>query len=218
MANEGFFVVGDHLLGYTERTALVQWDIAPDLRSDRFVAITTPFYRIFDARYGTQRHILHAYMTRWVTTVVDGPPGTERMVYVLGVECHTSDRMGYFYLDTGVRYGIAEGLYTNTPLLLKWPKYHNWAYVPEILTPEFQIWSFYELDTSDIQIKIVGAETGTVVLHSGRDRDKFEIEKISDNIYQIKVIVDTQFQDGEQLTCYVSAHDVKGNWLKPGIW
>lgn len=218
MANEGFYSIGDHILGYTERNVLVQWDINPDLRSDRLTHIETPYYVVFDARYGTFQEILYIYITRWVATEVDGPPGTERLVALQGVVCHTSDRQACFYLDTGFRWAIAQGLFTNTPLLLKYPKYYNWSYIPEVLTPEFQIWSFYELDTSDIGIKLVGSESGTVELHSGRDADKFEITKISDKIWKIRVTVDKKFQAGETITCYVSAHDVYGQFLKDGLW
>jgi hypothetical protein len=218
MASEGILTVGDQIVGYSERNGYLYWDISPDLISERKVVIETPFYRLNSWRYGSYSAIDHIYTTRWAQVIRAYAPITERRIVFNFKLIQWSERTAYVYQDTRERIGFVEGLFTQTPLLLKYPKYYNWHYVPQVLTPEFYIWSFYELSTDDITLKIITDKGKQILLNSGKDKDKFKIEKVGDKKYKITVYVDEIFEEGEKVSVYLSAYDVKGNELKSGFW
>ena len=216
LVRDGVTTVGTQTIGYTERQIYVDWDISPDLRVSRKLFTPEAFYRIRDARYITQNYIEHVYCTRWTSVKYLPTPITERHVYFNYAKCKTSDRTVFYYPDTAYRQIYVESLYTNTPLLLKYPKYYNWDYVPQVINPEFTVWSYYPIAVDDIILKIMTSENKVIYVHS-KDNN-IELSKLSDTIYKIKFKVDTVFDPGEVITCYVSLHDIKGNYLKDGLW
>ena len=218
MAKDGIIVVGDSLLGYTERVSYVYWDVNPDLISEKEVLIETPYIEIETFRYITHEHIDHLYTTRWSELIRAYQPVTEQIVTFNHKLIQFSNRYVYVYQDTRERIGYTEGLFTQTPLVLKYPKYYNWNYIPQIITPEFNVWSYYDLDTDNITIKIVSSKGTQIYLNSGINKDKFVIEKVASHQWKIKVYVDHVFEPGEKVSVYVTMYDVKGNYLKPGLW
>ena len=218
MAKDGVVVVGDSLLGYTERRAYVYWDINPDLLSEKKGAIETPYIELETFRYATHQHIAHIYTTRWSEVIRAYQPITERTLLFNYKLLQISNRWAYVYQDTRERIGYTEGLFTTTPLILKYPKYYNWNYIPQVINPEFNVWSYYNLDTDNITLKIVSDKGTSIYLNSGINRDKFVIKKISKHTWKIKVYVDHVFEPGEKVSLYVTMYDVKGNHLKPGMW
>lgn len=215
---DGLIVVGDQTTGYTERQIYVQWDITSDLISERNVTLLKPFYLVSSTRNVTFVRVQYLYMTRWVHVEYEPIPVTERQIYVEYSLCQSSERTIYYYPDTRERLVFVEGLLTATPLVLKYPKYYNWTYVPQILTPEFIIWAYYPLNENDITFKVVGSSGTSIALNSGVHSSKFKIEKIADLQYKITILIDHTFENGETVNCYLTAYDVKGNELKQGLW
>lgn len=218
LTRDGVTTVGSQTIGYTEREVYLYWDVAPDLRSERFCFLPEAYYVVESVRYTTQNYIEHIYTTRWMSVTYKPTPITERNIFVLYAVCTTSERTVYYYPDTGYRFAYAESIYTQTPLLLKYPKYYNWDYVPQSITPEFEIWSYYPLREDDITLKIVTNQGKTVYINSGDTTAQVDIIKETDKVYKIKFKVDEVFDPGEQITCYLSAYDIKGNYLKDGMW
>ena len=218
MASEGILVVGDKVVGYTERNGYLYWDISPDLLSERKIVIETPFYRITNWRYVALEKIDHIFTTRYARVERAYQPITERKILLSYKLLQWSDRKIYAYQDTRERTIFVEGLFTQTPLLLKYPKYYNWHYVPQVLTPEFYIWSYYPLDENEITLKVVTDKGKKIVLNSAKDREKFKIEKLKNKKYKVTVFIDEVFEEGEKVSIYLSAYDIKGNELKPGFW
>jgi len=217
-ANEGVILIGSEVLGYTERTIYVKWDIAPDLRVERFCYIENPYYLIWDARFIAENYILHTYTARWIGCNYKGPPITERKVLVFYGECRFSVRTVYYFPDTSYRYAYAESIYTTTPLLLKYPKYYNWNYIPQVLSPEFRVWAYYPIVKQSVTLKLLTDRGKTIVISYTTSPDKVEIVKESDKIYKITFTVDEVFDPGEKVDCYLSLYDIKGNYLKDGLW
>jgi len=218
LTRDGVTTVGSQTIGYTERQIYVDWDIAPDLRVSRQLFTPEGYYRIPNTRYAGCNYIQHVYCTRWTLLNYERQPITERKLFVYYALCQTSERKVYYYPDTAYRYIYAESLYTETPLLLKYPKYYNWNYIPQVIHPQFTVWSYYDLKTDDITLKVM-TDKGTVLyMNSGKEPDKVKIEKKSDTIYEITFHLDHVFDPGEKVTCYVSMYDVKGNYLKDGLW
>ena len=217
LTTDGILILAGQTIGYTEREVYVSWDIAPDLLTHRFFYNEEGFYRKSTYRYGTHEHIAYYYITRWIHVEYTPTPITERNVYVHYALCGIDSRTCYYYTDTRDRIVFAEGLYTNTPLLLRYPKYYNWAYIPQVLNPEFRVWSYYDIIESDITLKVV-SDNATIYVNSGTDPDKFTVIKETNNIYKIKVNVDHVFDPNETVTCYLSLYDVKDNYLKDGMW
>lgn len=217
MADNGIIIIGDQTIGYTERETYVYWDISADVQSERTCFIETPYYLLSSARAVAMNYIQYIYSTRWTTYAQQIIPLSERFVFVHYSKCYSSERQTYYYPDTRERLAFAEGLLTQTPLLMKYPKYHNWNYIPQVLNPEFMLWSFYDLAEEDITVKMIGSTGTSVTVNSGVD-DVFTITKVADKQYKIKVIIDHTFDPGETVTCYITAYDVKGNHLKSGMW
>ena len=218
MANDGVVVVGDSLQGYTERNIYVSWDINPDLRNERKAGIEIPYYRFHNFRYATHEHIDHIYTTRWSEVVRAYQPITERSVIFNYKQLVTTSRHVYVYQDTRERVGYTEGLFTQTPLLLKYPKYYNWSYIPQVINPEFKVWSYYDIDEDNITIKVISSNGKRVILNSGVNKDKFSIQKLTEHTWKITVYIDEVFEPDEKVSVYVTMYDIKGNELKPGFW
>ena len=216
--SEGVVLLGSQVLGYTEREVLAVWDVAPDLRDARQCFTPNSYLGFYDARFATQNYIQFISNTRWAAVVYKGPPCTEKNIFVYYSQCFFSNRTLYYYPDTSYRYVYAEGVFTATPLLLKYPKYYNWNYLPQVLTPEFRIWSFYPIDESSVTLKIVTDRGKFILLNAGAHPDKVEIVQESDKVYRIVFYVDTIFEHGEKVDCYLSLYDIKGNYLKDGLW
>jgi len=256
MANDGIVVVSDQTIGYTERLIHVQWDITPDLMTERELTLLKPYYSLYSARSINFARIQYLYMTRWIFLNYTPIPITERNIYVYYSLKTMSERYIYYYPDTRERLCYVESIFTNTPLLLKYPKYFNWTYIPQILTPEFIIWSYYPLDMDNVTIKIVGSSGTIINLNSGAHKEKFKItrpngapiletpstqipqlpqpdpfgadinkllmplagQSETDKQYKITVYVDHTFESNETINCYITAFDMKGQPLLPGLW
>lgn len=218
VADNGIIILGDNTLGYTERNIYVYWDISPDLTSQRHIALEVPFYRVMSSREIAHQHIQYIYATRWMHVEYEPTPITERKIFIHYALCLTSERVVYYYPDTRERLIYTECLLINTPLLMKYPKYYNWNFVPQILSPNFILWSFYELDIANISLQIIGSSGTSIIKNSLSHKDSFTIEPISEYQYSITVTIDHVFSPGETVTCYLTAYDMKGNYLKPGMW
>jgi len=218
VADNGVVIIGGRTIGYTERNVHVYWDIAPDLITERTFHTPMPYYLIPNSRYVTHEHIQHVYITRWCHVEYDPQPISERHIFMHYALCAHSERKIYYYPDTRERWVFSECLLQNTPLLLKYPKYYNWNYIPQILNPEFILWSFYHIDESDIALQLMGSTGTNIYLNSGTAPDKFDIIQIAPDQFKITVHVDHVFEPNETVTCYLTAYDIKGNYLKPGMW
>ena len=218
MSDNGIIVVGGQTTGYTERSIYVYWDISPDLSSERQCGIVTPYYVVSSTRYIAHQHIQYAYCNRWVAMEYTKIPVSDRKIFVHYAKCMHSERTMCYNPDTCERMIYVEALLTTTPLLIKYPKYFNWNYVPQIINPEFMIWSHYDLDIDNITLKITSTNGVLISLNSGANPDKFSIKKFSNNQYKLIFYVDHVFDPGDTVTCYVMAYDIKGNYLKPGMW
>ena len=218
VADNGIIIIGDQTIGYSERDTYIYWDVSSDMSSDRSCAIAVPYYQLINSRYVATEHIQHIYATRWVHIEYTPEPISERYIFMHYAACMHSERTVYYYPDTRERLMFVEGLLTATPLLMKYPKYYNWNYVPQILNPQFTIWSHYDLEETDVTLKIISSGGATIYLNSGTSPDAFSIEKTNDTTYVITVAVDHVFEPTETVTCYLTAYDVKDNYLKPGMW
>lgn len=236
-AETGVIVVGDQTIGFTERLTHLEWDIPADVITEITCTVEDPFYLFYSTRYFLYNYILTVYNTRWFTFEVSDEPFSEVPVMLEPMQREVSERRIYYYPDTSERIILVESLYTVTPLLLKYPKYFNWNYIPQIINPEFIIWSYYPLQENDITLKIIG-DTGVVLYYnSGTSPDSFIIEKTMEQVnsnvyvpprftppestvarYKITVIVDHTFENGEVVDCYLTIFDVMGNHLKDGMW
>ena len=215
--SDGIAVVGGVTKGYTQRQIVIEWDVAPDTITERQI-YTNGFYRFITSRYFTTKDILYLYNTRWTGLCYDPQPITERFIFVHYIKRVFSDRTIYWYPDTKERMVFVESLYTATPLLLKYPKYMNWNYIPQVITPEFRIWSYYPLDEDSIVLRITTDLGKLIILKSSVDKDKFNIQYEGNHVYKIRVTVDEVFEPGEKVTCYLSLYDIKENYLKEGMW
>lgn len=218
MADNGIIIIGGQTIGYTERNVYVYWDIASDMTSERGVALSAPYYLVPNARYTALNYILSAYTTRWTSLTYQPTPISERSVFMHYSQCVRSERGIYYHPETGNRLVFVEGLLTNTPLLMKYPKYFNWSYVPQVLNPEFILWSYYDLAVNDITVKLVSTAGITASANSGTDKSLFNIETLANHQYRVTVNIAQVFAPGDTVNCYVTAYDVKGNYLKPGMW
>ncbi len=218
MADNGIIIIGDQTIGYSERDVYVYWDLSADFTNERSCVLSEPYYQVVNSRYVITDHIQYVYTTRWTGLEYDPIPITERYVFMHYAKCEHSERTVYYYPDTRERLMFVEGLLTNTPLLLKYPRYFNWNYVPQILNPEFTLWSHYALEEGDITLKLMSSSGTTILLNSGSTPDLFTITKITDTQYNVVVSVDHTFDPGDTITCYLTAYDVKDNYLKPGMW
>ena len=218
MADNGIIIIGNLTTGYTERETYVYWDVAPNTLDERTMALAEPYYLEWTAVYSAINYILTIYTTRWTCMDYTPTPMSEITTYLCYSELAWDERTCYFYLDTRDRWAFVEGLFTNTPLLMKYPKYYNWSYVPQVLNPQFILWSYYPLATNDITVKLMSVAGASVIVNSGTDASKFTLTPIGNNLYQIDVNVEHTFNTGDQVTCYITAYDTKGNYLKPGMW
>ena len=214
----GVIVIGDHSLGFTERLTCLRWDIPADVTTERSYYIEDPFYLFYSTRYCVYNYIQTSYITRWNTYGLEEKPISEISVMLDYCQVLSTERSCYFYPDTSERCIFVESLLTNTPLLLKYPKYFNWNYIPQVLNPEFVLWSFYPLEEEDITIKLVGSSGIIKIVNSGNSPESVTIEKVSEHQYKITAMVDHVFENGEIVNCYLTIFDIQGNHLKDGMW
>jgi len=214
----GVIVVGDLSLGFTERLTTLRWDIPADVVTERTCYIADPFYMFYSTRYCDYNYLQTSYITRWITYGLE--IGYVSEITIMLDYCKTifDDRVCIFYPDTSERMIFVESLLTNTPLLLKYPKYFNWNYIPQVLNPEFVLWSFYPLETEDITLKLVGSNGGMSIVNSGINPESVLIEHISERQYKITVMIAHVWDHGEIVNCHLSVFDVMGNHLKDGMW
>jgi len=235
----GVIVVGDQTIGYTERLTCLRWDIPADVVTERSAYTEDPFYLFYTTRYSTQNYILTTYSTRWTSYVVEQQTYSEKYIILDYAKREVTERHYYYYPDSANRFLFVQGLLTNTPLLLKYPKYFNWNYIPQIVNPRFDIWSFYPLEKNDLTLKIVGS-SGTILYYNyGISQDSFLIEEFPQSPpppppvgsilppgpldpppcrYRITVYVNHVFENEETINCYLTVFDSKGNYLKDGMW
>jgi hypothetical protein len=218
MANSGVINLQEYIIAYEERNVYIYFDVPADAKTERSIITVEPFIREITTRYVYQEWIAYLYVNRWVTQNYVPIIVSDKYIYQKSYLRQFSDRYITYYQDTGYRYVFCEGLITQTPLLLKYPKYYDWTYVPPVISPTFQIWSFYPIDNSNITIFITTDKNRNFYIHSGNNFNAFKIKQLSDKIYEITVSVDAVFDYGEKITCQLSLYDIKGNYLKPGIW
>jgi len=225
MPQTGVLILGDQIIGYTERWMYCYWDIDPEILSERNCSTVEPYYSYFSSRYASHEHIQYTYNTRWFYMEYEEIPVTDRWVYMYYSLTKYTERMFYFYPDTAERLCFYESLLTSTPLLLKYPKYYDWTYIPQVINPEFKVWSYYPINETDITLHIMSDGAGitedeqNIFLNSGVNPTKFKIEQEGNTeVYKIIVNVDAVFKNSEKIDLYFSLHDIKGNHLKPGLW
>jgi len=228
MPNSGVYTVGDKVIGYTERKVVFKSDISPDLRTERKIVLEQPYIVKLTWRYITYNHIAHYLSVRHLLIQrPEKPYFSERKIFLKWKLSFQSTRKIVVQTDIWTRKCFVESLYTNTPLLLKYPKYYNWEYVPQVLNLEFHIWSFYKLEENDITLYIVSKNNPNrkpIILNSGKDKSKFKIEIIKTYpnnkgfLYKIQIFPDVIFNIGEELEISLVCYDVKGNYLKQGLW
>lgn len=218
MADNGIILIGDQVIGYTEREVYLYWDMDPDVISDRGILLHTPYYLISNSRHTALNYVCSVYATRWVFLEYKPTPITERKIYLCYALCNKSERTIYYHPETRDRLVFVEGLLTNTPLLMKYPKYYNWNYVPQMLNPEFILWSYYILELNDITVKLVSSLGDIITVNSGTHSTLFNIVTLPNNQYKITVTIDHIFEPSDTVTCYITAYDCKGNYLKSGMW
>ena len=218
MPESGVLIIGDQIIGYSERYIYNCWDVPTDIKSNRYCAIVKPYLNVYGARYAYHNHVRYMYSGRYASINYTPIPCSDRYVFVNYLIAGKSDRYAYFYEDTGWRYCFYDCLLTQTPLLLKNPKYTNWEYIPQIINPEFKIWSHYELNENDISLHITSDNDANIFLNSGINKSSFSIVKESEKIYNITVYVNHVFDNDETINCHLTLFDKKGNYLKDGLW
>ena len=226
--SSGVYTVGDKVIAYSERQFTIKYDISPDLRTERQFTLESPYVVYTSWRYFTQNYVLKALAERkFFIQRSEKPYFGERNFFIQWCHKTYSQRTFFVQKNIWIRNFVVNSLYTNTPLLLKYPKYYNWDYVPNVLTLEFKVYSFYPLSEDDITVYITSRtnpEEHNLVLNSAIDRDKFEIKILSQYpnnrgfIYSIKVYVPVVFDYGEELEIGFSCFDIHGNELKKGLW
>jgi len=218
MAQTGIITIGNFILGFDARTCYVEFDIAPELKSERHIH-TSAFERYTSWKYCVYEYILYTFTTRYIHFLEEGSPYSEKYSYVHWAVKRYDERYAYYEFIHNEVKCFCEGLFTHTPLLLKNFKYNNWQYIPNVITPEFYIWSFYELDINSVEIMIHNKTTNEYIVYTyNTDKDKFEIEKLTDYVWKIKLSVDVFFENGTEIDIYISVYDVHGNALKEGLW
>lgn len=218
MPDSGVLIIGDNIIGYAERYVYCSWDVPADILSQRTCGQLTPYLNVYSARYVFHEHIKHIYSERNVSIKYTPIPVTDRYAYADYVLNSVTTRYCYFYPDTGFRYCFYESLLKQTPLLLKVPKYTDWEYIPQIIHPEFKVWSHYDLDEDNISLHITSDNDVNIFLNSGINKSSFKIVKNSDKIYTITCYINHTFDNGEVIDCHLSMFDKKGNYLKDGLW
>jgi len=218
MPGTGIGILSDWFTDQNERNIYVYWDITPDRRDERIGKLGLSYIEKFSARNIIYEHILYTYISRWIGLYYQPTPITERNILIYWCQSFSSSRYIYYYLDESLRYCYIHGLLTSTPLLLKYPKYYNWDKLPRVLTPEFLIWSYYDLDENSVVVKVMSDKGYNKTFSKNLTPDKISIEKISDKIYKITVNIDNVFEDNEEVSIYISCFDKWGNYLKPGLW
>ena len=88
-----------------------------------------------------------------------------------------------------------ESFVRATPVILKYPKYHNWEYIPRKITPEFDVWSYYELDENSINLTINTLRTsdGDVILPDIFEVLDFIDISLTDNLQGLTVYNDVVY-------------------------
>jgi len=215
----GLLVFGSVILGFDSRTCFVAFDVAPETKSERFIYVAPAYITYTTWRYAKYNYVLKIFTTRYTYIEYKGFPYDERKIKVLyGIKYIDERHCYYYFLHNEVKC-YCEGLFTNTPLLLKNYKYNNWERIPNVITPEFYIWSFYPLDENSIELLIHNkTKDEYILLSSSTDKDKFKIEKVSNYVYKITVFVNEFFENGTVLDLYLSVYDIHGNYIKDGIW
>lgn len=218
MPDSGVLVIGDQIIGYSERYIYVNWDIAPDVCVEVQAVLEMPYLGVSSVRYVYHEHVKYSYSNKWCSILYTPIPVSDRYIYLKYALHSNSERYAYYDIDTSIRYCFCESLLTQTPLLLKYPKYINWEFIPQIINPEFKIWSHYELDEDNISLHLTSDNGVNIFLNSGVNKSIFNIVKNSDKVYTITCYVDHVFSNDETITCYLTLFDKKGNHLKDGMW
>lgn len=222
MPDTGILVLGDQILGYSEVYFYCYWDISPDLSTERKCSIVNPFLRFYSAREVMHEHVQYLYTTRWMWIQYLPIPVSDRLVYQFYKQTEYSEISCYVLENTQEVKCTYESLLTQTPLVLKYPKYYNWEFIPQILNPEFQIWSHYDINPREVYLHITSDKGKNIFISSSISPEKVSITKSSpdpnNRIFKVSFVCDTIFDNGEVVTCHLSLFDVKGNHLKPGIW
>jgi len=218
MANTGIITLGNYILGFDSRYCVFKYDVQPELKYE-IKCITSGFLRFNTWRYIHYNYIIKVFTTRYVHIVEEKKPYSEKKIYMLyGIRYKDERYCYYYYLQNEVKCYF-ESLFTQTPLLLKNYKYNHWERIPNLISPEFYIWSYYPIDEKSIEIFIHDKTNDRLIVYSYiTDKDKFKIEKIKEKIYKVSLEVDVFFENGTELDIYISLYDIKGNYLKDGLW
>lgn len=219
----GFIDFGSYILGYRETYCYFYTDVSPDLQRNQTCYFGGAFLRYDRFYYGSFDSILSRAIGYYIYHEHLGPPYIHYRIFVHYADKRKSDWNCYYLIDTTTYYCYTESLFTNTPLVLKYPKYYNWYRIPQILTPKFTIWSFYDLDLTSIDIYIKyerNNRTIMKILNSALNRDKINIRRNNGNpnIYEIEAYFDDIIPENTEVEIGIACQDIKGNWLKDGLW
>lgn len=219
----GFINFGSYTLGYREITCYFYQDIAPELQRNQRCYLSGAFIRNDRFWYGSFNSLLSSFISFYIYHIHIGPPYTHFNIFIHYAEKRKTEWKCSFNIDTSTFMCYTESVFTNTPLLLKYPKYYNWYRIPQVLTPRFTIWSYYDLDLTSIDVFIKYTKSNKTILkilNSAVNKDKVIIKRRQENaqIYEIEAYFDDIIPENTEVEIGITCQDIKGNWLKDGLW
>lgn len=208
----------DKITGIDERYAGLSVYINPDLVSERNAFVPAGFVSYFNARLIQLRWYFHTFTTRYIGMDYLPIPVSDKRIFMLYAQRHCDDRYCYTELDTSWKYCFCEGKVVNTPLLMKYPKYTDVDYLPLVITPNFKVWSYYELDLNSLTVLIKDTTNNQEYLFNyANNKDKFRIIQHKTNngfIYDITLYPDLVFMPNSKIEIYIDVLDIWGNRIK----
>lgn len=220
----GFLDFGSYLLGWRETNCYAYFDVPSDLQRNIDIFVPQPFIRKETWLYCSYDYVLNTFFSVYTFAPHQGNPYRHINVFYNYALKLKNDINCFYYINTQDILCFVESAFTNTPLVLKYPKYYGWERVPQILSPRFTIWSYYEIDISSINVYIryQNAENQYVlsILNPMVHKDKVIVKRDvgNDKIYIIEAYFPDVIPPNRKVEIGISLQDVKGNQLKQGFW
>ena len=82
MPDSGVLVIGDQIIGYSERYIYVNWDIAPDVCVEVQAVLEMPYLGVSSVRYVYHEHVKYSYSNKWCSILYTPIPVSDRYIYL----------------------------------------------------------------------------------------------------------------------------------------
>jgi hypothetical protein len=225
-------VYSDHIEGIDERYSGLKVYINPDLTSERNCYTPKGYLERYTAKICQSSWKFHTFTTRYCGQKYNPIPVSDKKIFMLYAQRECSDRYCYTILDTSWKYCYTEGKVTNTPLIMKYPKYYNLPELPLAIYVDFKVYSFYKLDLDTLYVLIKDKTNNkTWLFHYPKDKDKFKVEikklpipsrlegkvlhKDERNFeYHIILYPNITLEPSSEIDIYVSVYDIFGQPIK----